>query len=625
MIYLAKLSTWDQPFDPALHCKNAFKAVSGSVIEREDGDVIAATMTARIRNPGAAWLSAQPEDYYVMSEKRRSDPTPVQLARGRITSLPSELAGNSLDLEFICVPPDEDDVMKAAADLLRTGEVDYDPDAPAAEREAAERYDPLYFSPEASDDPTNVLLATTELWRWDRVTLALERVDMITGRRLFTITAGLNGSEQLTLDVPPKAKTKLRVVAQWTQSANGDQNNPFMTNREIKSYTYNSIIEGMPKAGDSIGNAVGWTIADAYVEDVEPLISKTYGRQFASIWGATGQQITVQGRSMNATMKAHFDYSQPREEIFTATMLTGVQSILGDDRDETVEEISIADITLDTTTPDWLYEDGETLEPKTYAVGDKVQANGLVWLCVTAHEATEQFTAYLFGEDGNQTIQLWQKTAKVAAVDARVSSFFDKPRGVRATRYVIRRLHRSVQLRARCATIQADVSWIAARDMTCADEARIENRRLPGGQPVGKITYVELRIDGARRSATIKIAASVGTGVAPAGPNDSQQQTSDVIYSVQAPAVNEPVDAFALAIKAPRFVEIETEAEQQEGFMFNASSFGEDVVKALENNPTRIRVYYDPLRTENLITRRLTATTSPIYVRKGLDLNPETP
>ncbi|TAW65442.1 hypothetical protein ELI15_14200 [Rhizobium ruizarguesonis] len=625
MIYLAKLTTWDQPFDPALHCKNAFKAVTGKVIEQEDGPVIMSTMAARIRNPGAAWLSAQPEDYYVMSEKRRDDPAPVQLARGRITSLPSELAGKALDLEFVCVPPDEDDVMKAAADLLRTGEVDYDPDAPAADREAAERYDPVYFSPEASDDPTNVLLATTELWRWDRVTLALERVDMITGRRLFTITAGLNGSERLTLDVPPKAKTKLRVIAQWTQSANGDQTNPFMTNREVMSYTYKALIEGMSKAGDSIGNAAGWTIADAYVENVEPLLSKTYNQSFSSIWGATGQQVTVEGRSMNVTMHAHYDYTQPREEVFVATMLTGVQGILGDDREETVEELTVADITLDTTTPDWLYEDGDTLEPKSYAIGDKVQANGLCWLCVTPHEATEQFTAFLFDDDGNQTVQLWQKTAKVAAVDARVSSFFDTTRGVRATRYAIRRLHRSVQSRARCATIQADVSWMAARDMTCADEARIENRRLPGGQPVGKITYVELRIDGARRSATVKIAASVGTGVAPGAPTGNQQQTSDVVYSVQAPAVNQPVDAFALAIKAPRIVEIENEAVEQEGHMFNASSFAGKIEQALLDNPTRIRVYYDPLRSENLITRRLTATTSPIYVRKGLDLTPETP
>ncbi|TAV14722.1 hypothetical protein [Rhizobium ruizarguesonis] len=89
--------------------------------------------------------------------------------------------------------------------------------------------------------------------------------------------------------------------------------------------------------------------------------------------------------------------------------------------------------------------------------------------------------------------------------------------------------------------------------------------------------------------------------------------------------MNQPVDAFALAIKAPRFVEIENDAVEQEGYMFNASSFGGKIEQALKDNPTRIRVYYDPLRTENLITRRLTATTSPIYVRKGLDLNPETP
>ncbi|MBY3363744.1 hypothetical protein [Rhizobium laguerreae] len=625
MIYLAKLDAWDQPFDPAIHCRNDFRVLSGSLVEREEEEVITAYMKIRVKNPGAAWISTQPQTYYVLSERRRDDPVAVQLARGRIVPLPSELAGKAMDVDLICVPPDEDEVFKAAANLLRVGEVNYDPDDAPEAREAAERYDPLFYPPEAEDDPTNVLAATTELWRWDRVTLALERVDMITGRTVFTVTAGLVGSERLSLDNPPKAKTKLRMIAQWTQSASGDQNNPFMTNQEVTSYNYKSILDGMPSAGTAIGNANGWTIADAYFDDIEPLLPQTFGHQFPSIWGATSQRVTLQAMAMNVTMKAHYEYSQPREEIMDIVMLASVQDVLGDDREEIVEQINLADITLDVTTSDWLYEDPDTLEVKTYAVGDKVQANGKCWICVTAHEATEEFTAQLYDEDLNVIATLWQKTPKQAAVDARVAGFFDRPRGKRSVRHGIRRVNRKVQRRARAATIQVEAAWLVGRSMTCADAARIENKNLPGGEVLGKITVVELRIDGARRSTILTLATSIGTGVAPADPDAGQEQTADIVYSVRAPATNEPVDAFGLAIKAPRFIAIENDANVQNGYAFTAASFGEDPVKAIQENPTKIRVYYDPLRQEDLITRRMSATTMPIHVTKGLDLHPELP
>ncbi|MEY9198456.1 hypothetical protein ABIA16_003572 [Sinorhizobium fredii] len=625
MIYLAKLDSWNEAFNPAVHCRNDFKVLSGSLIEREEEDVITAYMKIRMRNPGAAWISTQPQTYYILSEKRRDDPVAVQLARGRIIPLPSELAGKAMDVDLICVPPDEDELLKAAANLLRVGEIDYDPDAAPEVREAAERYDPLFYPPEAEDDPTNVLAATTELWRWDRVTLALERVDMITGRTAFTVTAGLVGSERLSLDNPPKSKTKLRLIAQWTQAASGDQNNPFMTNQEVTSYNYRSIIDGMPSPGTAIGNANGWTIADAYVDNVDALLPQTFGHQFPSIWGATSQRVKMQAMAMNVTMKAHYEYTQPREEIVDIVTLAGVQDVLGDDREEIVEQITLADITLDVTTPEWLYEDPDTLEVKTYAVGDKVQANGKCWVCMWAHEATERFTANLFDSEGNVTQNLWQKTAKASAVDPRSPGFFDRPRGKRSVRHAIRRVSRKVQRRARAATVQVEVSWMVGRSMTCADAARIENKNFPGGEVLGKITSVELRIDGARRSTLLTVAASIGTGTVPAGPVDGQEQTADIVYSVRAPAINEPVDAFGLAIKAPRFLEIENEAPVQDGYAFNAASFGENPVKAVEANPTKIRVYYDPLRQEDLITRRMTATTLPIHVNKGLDLHPELP
>ncbi|MBB4236378.1 hypothetical protein [Rhizobium esperanzae] len=65
--------------------------------------------------------------------------------------------------------------------------------------------------------------------------------------------------------------------------------------------------------------------------------------------------------------------------------------------------------------------------------------------------------------------------------------------------------------------------------------------------------------------------------------------------------------------------------DAQTGFAFTASSFGGDPVAAIASNPTILRIYFEPLRQEDLIVRRLSAHTQPIIVRKGIDLSPEMP
>jgi hypothetical protein len=622
MIYLAFLDAYNTPFDPVAHKVNAFFALSGSVIEREDGDIIKPYFTVTIQNPGIAWLASQPSRYAVLSEQADGDEAPVELARGRLSTLPSELAGDDCELEFLCVPPNEDDVLKAAADALRTGEVDYDPDASAEDREAAESYDPLFYSEEATDDPANALAGTMDIWRWNRLTLAAERVHLINGVTQHVIagaTAGVAKSERLSIQNPPKDLTRIRLIAQWTQAAAGDQTSEFIAAQEVTSYSYQGILDSMPKAGDPIGSSSGWTIADVKIHSVASMTPFTFDRPMSSLWGASSQQVTLQPKAITIGMRAHYEYQQPREEIIDLYMSAGVQPVLDDDKVETVEQVTLANLTMDVVTPQWLYEDPETLEVKHYLVGDKVQANGLVWVALVEHDATETFIANILDDDLEVVTALWQKTPKVAAIDARSSKLIGTDRGVRAIRHALRRLNRIVQRRARAAEVQFEVPWSVGRAINCTDECRVENRRWPGGELVGKVTGVELKIEGASRSALITLGVSVGLGEMPADPGEGQSQTANIVYSITAPATIEPVNAFALGGTAPRVLEYENQEPSQR----SAAILSDDPIASIAANQTKIRIYFDPIREEDLISRRISVHTTPIFVRKGIDLSPE--
>lgn len=48
------------------------------------------------------------------------------------------------------------------------------------------------------------------------------------------------------------------------------------------------------------------------------------------------------------------------------------------------------------------------------------------------------------------------------------------------------------------------------------------------------------------------------------------------------------------------------------------------IKRSLEGDSDTAWIFFEPLRYEDLITRRISAPTQPILVRKGIDLAPET-
>lgn len=625
MIYLSALDTWDQPFDSITHKNNAtFFCPAGSVTEQEDGEVIVPFFKVRAQNLGPSWFAGQPHRYFVLSEKSEEDAEPVELARGRIHTLPTEMATDEVELEFVCLPPDDDAVLKAAADALRVGEVDYDPDAPEGERRAAEEYDPLFYSTSASDDPTNVNLATMYIWRWDRKTLQPTRVHLINGVTQHTVVgaqAGKHGSERLSINNPPKSITKYRLVLAFNQQAKGVQSTPINNIINVPTYSPVEIINGLPRPGDAIGSSDVFTIAECNVLSVDPLLEKTFNINRPGKFAATAQKITMRPFEVNLAIRTAYDYAQAREEICDINMPAAIQEVLGDDKTETVEVFSLGDPHVDLTTEEWVYEDPETLERITYYPGDRRQANGSVYQCVTEHEATENFRATIF--DGEVTTILWERVPKRAAMSRESSYFFGRSRGTRSIRHALLRLNRIVQRRARAAEFSFEVDWKIARFWSTADELRVEHRKLMGGEVVGKITSLELIIAGPRRSAMVTIAISIGDGTAAPVAGPGQSQVGDIVYSVSSPAVNEPVNASMLSSMPPSIVAIENDAGQQEWIGTDAAFNGLDPVGAMGKNITSLRISYPAIRQEDLLRRRTSVTCMPVPVRKGVDLTPD--
>ncbi|RVL87680.1 hypothetical protein CN140_01745 [Sinorhizobium meliloti] len=615
---------WNEPFVAADHAVNGpFKMLKMDFKEIRKGDTYVTIFEITIKNPGVAWLAGLDNPYFVIWEQLPSDPAPVILGRGRIEAMPTSLAQIEVTCEIVCVPPDEDDVLEADADTHRIGEVDYDPDADPEDRAAAEIYDPVFFNPE-SDDPSDVLKGTLQYYRWDPVTLALTRVGMIESPTSHTVADAQLGSENLQFDNPPRKNSRLRLHAAWTQSASGDCSGQFLAARDIPTFHWKQIAEGMPKTGDAIGSSDGWTIAEAEVNSITDMAEWEFGRLTASPFGASNQKITMLPKVVNISARAHYEYSQDREETIDLYLTSGMQTIMQPDRTEHVDTISLSSLTIDNSTKEWLYEDPDTLEPIEYEVGDRRQANGRCYVCLVAHTASPTFQVWMVDPETDESVEVWQVVPKKAALPEVSARYFDTDRGIRSVRHGLRQLLRMYMERAMCGSLRVTVKAWIGRDIKCGDGITVTSPRLPGGQVIGIVTGVEWDMMASGQNAYVDVAFAPGAGENPTG-IEGKLETAGIYYDLTAAAINEPVEAWALAGATPRFVVVENEEPEQRFAGFAAAAIGESPVEAISAMPTAIRVFFDPLRQEDLISRRLSVHTLPIFVPKGVDLQPEIP
>jgi len=616
---------------------NGIACFSGFLDETVQGDVVVPFFRVVIPNPGiggffnSAGIGKTAEFY---------DGT-ILLAKGRLSSMPVDLGGDTIELEFTCVPADEDEVLKEAADALRIGELEpedpYDPESPVA---GSEEYDPLFYSRDASDDPTNVLAARCELWRWHRTTLNLERVHL--SRKGYCSATSLSGTlsggthHEIGLEgfegalrvaslEPPRALTKLRVVAAFTQEARGTSTFPCIDPTEpIKTYSFDDLVAAWPAEGTPVGQNTGWTVAESRIESVSrDLLPDVFdvGRSLVNDDpSVVTAQLMLSAGSVAGLVRLGYDYTQQREEYLDVEMPAHAQRMMGDDRKELVDVIQLAPLNIDHVTPHWVAEDPETLDPVSYNVGDVVQANGRRWECVAEPDETERFRVGKLDMTTMTYTRWWKRVPKRAArTDETAPTYFDTDRGTRSVRHALRRLKRIVLRRAHCIEVSFDCAWEDGIAMSTRDTCTVTHRLLRSegnatGTATGKVVSVRLVADGSGRRASVTMHVPAGS--------DEEIETEggttidgDVSYKLKAPTARQPVNAAALPAQLATVTVVNGYAAQK-----SAALFEEDPVAKIQQMPTRVQIDVIPIQEEDMITRRLQVTVDPLPVPVGIQL-----
>lgn len=604
MLYLSWLTAWNTPFNPSVHAREDEFCIRGSIYEQEEGDIIVSGFEVEIPNPGIGLIGlGRAERYAVISEKLASDNMPVELARGRVIAVPSELGQQTLTLRFQCLPPDEDLILKTAANALRTGEEDgYDPDGPIPARQKFETYDGLFHPRDARDDPMSALAGRPEFWRWDRKTLAIERVSMIEGDVVHQVNQfGFEDTLSVSLRNPPRSATRMRLVASWTQEAKGVQTFPVIS-EPIDTYSWQDLVQSLPQPGTPVGENTGWHVAESEITYVTPhgildefdVESEKYTLSDPDILAA---KVMLQPATVGVQVRLGYDFQQQREDHLIVYMPVAQQEILGDDKVETVDVINLAALNLDPNTPIWEMYDEFSGHEKYYWEGDEVIYNGRKWRAKESHYAATFFD-----------YSKWTSIARKGAITPTAARYFDTNRGVRSVRYAIRMLQRRVLVRARCLEISFQAPWELARTMTCRDACRVENRKI--GEVTAKISSVKLVADGGKRYAEITVLACLGDGSEPPVSDDQyDEETGDVTYWMSYPTPSTPTVSGQLPGRVHTVDIINPYADQR-----TAALYEDDPVDVIERMPTRIELDVRPILEEDLLTRQLAVTCSPVWL-----------
>jgi hypothetical protein len=299
----------DDAFDPKRHARCDL-AIFQLSIQQNQGDIALATLLVKNEAPFPV------DRQYAVIAYGEAD-TPRLIFRGRLSGIPRPVGQSLLELHFTAEPSN------AAEQLLVL-------------RETLKRppyWDTLFIDPLHMDQPTEVLEARSALFSWDRLTGIVSLSDLFTGRAHALIEDDiLENSLKVTIGEPPLDAVHVRLMAEWTQTIDGEADlAPALSRRfsrgMINSLTPQSLKNSWPKPYTKLGRS-GYTILESSLTEVTPPstgalnLYPTISPSFLS-WDET-QQKSVMKRSPRCWFRAKlvvgWSYKQKRREIASFTL-----------------------------------------------------------------------------------------------------------------------------------------------------------------------------------------------------------------------------------------------------------------------------------------------------------------
>lgn len=450
---------WVDPgtaFNPAVHNREDEKIVSFHV---EQTETEFATMTIEIKNPRIGLLNVGRKLWAWLSYHNGS--TIVPLFLGRLVSIPSSINKEVVTLDFIARPTDYGAQKEGLAYDMRV--LPY--------------WDPVFLSEDKQLDPDVVLEGRTQVWHIDRTSHILTTSDLIEGEDgLLTFAEGEvpYDSVDVTFDQPPVRTVRVEAKVGWSQEVSG--NGLFMLrNWKVETLAGKGFISGFPKAGASLGG--GWNVTTSRA--ASPHENKT-----DADWANWFVRDAFGGPPFAVQVVASYSASVSQNSVSSSSTLFAIiaDTCYADltlgyaasrKRTDTITFDLVADSQAIVTDPD----DGEVLELKISGNDVGLPVNGAI---------------------------------PIGSVLRR--SYFAQDRGHQSIQYLIQLARANIIVRSRAVKVAFKCGFDRAVGLSLRKNAQLSDRRLPGGQAVGKIVAYSFASEGGEVSGTCTIACCIGYG-----------------------------------------------------------------------------------------------------------------
>jgi hypothetical protein len=441
-----------EPFDPLTHAQEDEEIVA-LTISQDESDF--ASLQIDVRNTGEGLLGADRSQWCWLSW----EPAPaeaggsaiVPLFTGRLVAVPERVEGEVMGLLFRARPLDYEQAKADLADTLRV--LPY--------------YDRVWISGDLEDDDA-VLNAYSAQWHIDRTSLEVTISDDLVGEDgTIDIDEDQHTYDDLSLSYAdtPKIKAKFTGALDWTQSGAGtiDLTSKISGKFKEQKSIYNAIAsagiistmtgDGLkndwPKGGASLGG--GWTVSNlTFVEDADEKLFQpyTYKVQYQGI--APGAEDGSSEDLSNYYLTTFTDY-EVKFPVYGIKQNTLFDWEAGKARTETLEFTLVPDI--------------QPLE------ADETDETTITLSISATDTVTEPDDA------GDMPIGFVER-----------ASYLNTDRGASSVQYALLLARAELRRAARAVEISVRVPWSLGIAASLRKNLHVVDRRLPGGEALGKIT-----------------------------------------------------------------------------------------------------------------------------------------
>ena len=313
-------------------------------------------------------------------------------------------------------------------------------------------WDEAFVDPHEHNNPAEWLEARNALFAWDRSHGTVSVSDLFQGRHTIDLTNKFfEDSLKVSLGETPLSKVSVNLSVEWVQQGSGEV---------------------------SLGSKIASAFPGGMINTLTP-------KALQANWPKEGQKL---GKSGFWVVRSHLKDVRPPK--------TGILDI------------------YPTLTPEFLDWDESTQIPKKQRAKRSWMQGTLIlgWQYWQKRKETVRFTLEQMTQlDG--TIRPLVRTLNLRlqeVANAGESTFFLKIRGRQAVEYALEMARAHLAASARCLEVEITLPYEAGFDLSMDLSVRLVDTRIPGGEVVGKVVAYQLRQDGLKAEAWVRLAASVG-------------------------------------------------------------------------------------------------------------------